>query len=605
MADALAVVDDEARTIGKISERSRYTFGWSVPAKRYSRPLGKFASVDHRILGNESKSGLTPREDYSESNRSNKRRNWKETSDELERYQTKTFDGFTAFDLHTVKCLVVMDTDIFLHSLRNTIHPCFEKSKLVTEDDMPKHKGAIPILGDEKGFWMADNLVVRSLLKPCLQLVTMIFHSECKYSWLNTLLNDNAEGVPRSIKGIKLQRSFSRTHGERISRSSPSIQNITSKVIFGFRSGCEDIATGLPRSRTSRNAITRNHIIYDRIEVLVSTETENRLRIATTLVYEFAIWGDQPVSLMTQMYNCGGPGLPNLGIIKTSWFIDKNKTCQTDKFHTYGYWLVPTQWYSSFFTEGFWENVREFGPEAKRIKIEKRGVRYLSKDHPDAKYQIDDVASALSTGGLTDHLKLGVANNVLTRISKQHGFETGSHDPVDYLNIKPPIVTHSCPRWNDITENLFSNRGPLDLALDTMELLSEPTLFRWEPFPGFGIVKRIATGWPPPIGRPDSVSCRSPIGEPDEEDMETLDNLMSDEAVQEALYEYCATHNQKNEMDGSLSCSVGFTNRFGIIRLGSKNIVRLIYPVEEIRAEKADAFTTERMRAIKERAEEM
>lgn len=63
-------------------------------------------------------------------------------------------------------------------------------------------------------------------------------------------------------------------------------------------------------------------------------------------------------------------------------------------------------------------------------------------------------------------------------------------------------------------------------------------VYRWEPFPGFGIVKRIAKGWPL-ISEPDSISWPSPIGEPNEDEMETLDNLMSDEAVQGALYEYC------------------------------------------------------------------
>ncbi|THV43779.1 hypothetical protein BGAL_0931g00020 [Botrytis galanthina] len=166
MADSLAPVDDEAKMIGKISydttgqllslsERSRYTFGWTSLAKKYSRPVGKFASVDHRILGNEAKSGLTPREDYSKSYESKKRCNWKGKFDELERFQRKRFNGFTAFDLHNMKCMAALDTEIFPHSLRNPIHPCFEKSRWMTEDDMPKHKGAIPILGDEKGFWMA------------------------------------------------------------------------------------------------------------------------------------------------------------------------------------------------------------------------------------------------------------------------------------------------------------------------------------------------------------------------------------------------------------------------------------------------------------------
>ncbi|KAM0126583.1 hypothetical protein ACHAP3_009244 [Botrytis cinerea] len=666
MADAPDVIYDEARAIAKIyydttgqllslSERSRYTLGWTSLAKKYGRPLGRFASVDHRILGNEAKSGVTPREDYSKSHRSRRRGNWKESSYELETYQRKRFNGFTTFDLHTMKCLAALDTDVSLYNLRNPIHPCFEESKWVTENDMPKHKGAIPILGDEIGFWMADNPVVWTLLKPCLQLATMMLHNECKYSWLDALLNGTYEDVPESIKGIKLQRFFSRTHSEKISRSSPrilenSIQNMTSKVVFGFHSGYEEVTTGLPRSRTSRNAITRNHTIFDRFEVLVSTEMAqpllrndltdaekmgNRLRIATTLVHEFAhairrsiinerddsdykaaegenepYFEDEPLAELgysfienlslpllrensntNSMYNRGGPGLPNLGIIKTSWFTDKNKAYQTsrkapplnrkpkrgqiDNFHTYDYWPVPTQWYSFLFSEGFWENVREFGPEAKKIRTDKRGMRYLSKDHPDAKSQIDDSGIRIGSGwpyGIrqtrSQIKRFIVANNVSTRISKQHGFEEGSPDPLDHFNIKPPKVTYLCPRWNEITEHLFSNRGPLKLALDTMGLLSEPTFFRyirdhsginltslefrnflgvadekrelflWEPFPGFGIVKRIATGWPL-ISELDSISWPSPIGEPDEDDMETLDNLMSDEAVQAALYEYC------------------------------------------------------------------
>ncbi|TGO83786.1 hypothetical protein BPOR_0593g00070 [Botrytis porri] len=173
-------------------------------------------------------------------------------------------------------------------------------------------------------------------------------------------------------------------------------------------------------------------------------------------------------------------------------------------------------------------------------------MRYISKDHPNAKSQIDDSGISIEYGWpygppqTRSHIdRLIAANNVLTRISKHYGFGAESHDPLTYFNIKPPAVTYSCPGWNDITEHLFSNCEPLELALDTTELLSVPTLFRWEPFPGFGIVKCIAIGWSLPMGGSNFVSWLSPIGEPDEDDMETLDNLMSDQAVQEALYEYC------------------------------------------------------------------
>ncbi|KAF7923677.1 uncharacterized protein EAE98_007495 [Botrytis deweyae] len=171
MADLLTPMD-EAKTIGKISydttgqllsligERSRYTFGCTGLAKKYGRPIGKFSSVDHRILGNEGKSGLTPRECCSKPHESKKGSNWKRDFDELERYQRKRLNGFTEFDLHNMNCLAALETDIFLHTLRNPIHPCFEKGKWVSEIDMPKHKGAIPILGAKKGFWMAKIMVL-------------------------------------------------------------------------------------------------------------------------------------------------------------------------------------------------------------------------------------------------------------------------------------------------------------------------------------------------------------------------------------------------------------------------------------------------------------
>ncbi|KAI9642393.1 hypothetical protein NHQ30_009197 [Ciborinia camelliae] len=669
-------MDDEARAIGRVSydttgqllspnEQSRYTFGWTDLAKKYSRPLGKFASLDHRILGDGEKSGLTPRVPPSKSDQRKGKHTLGGISDELEIYQRKRFNGFTTFDLHSMEALAALDTSIIPHSLNTPIHPCFEKSRWVVENNMPKHKGAIPILGREEGFWM--NYRVDSVLR------------------LDALLNGRYDDVPNSPKGLKLQRFFSRTQGERISHSSPktlekSIEDLTSKVKFGFHSGYEDVATGLPRSRTSRNAITRNHTVYDRIEVLISTEMAQPLLRDDLTDAEKYIWGGQPTPLMTQIYNRGGPGLPNLGIIKTSWFNDKNKSYQTsrkapplnrkpkrgriDTFYTYDYWPVPTPWYGNLFTEEFWGNVTQFGPEAKRMRIEKLGMRFLSKDHPDAKTQIDD--GGMNIGGRwpygppqtrsqTERFK--IENKISAGPSKRKDDVkvTESEDPLDYLNKRPPTVTYSCSRWDAITEYLFRNRGPLELALDSMEILSEPTFFRyirdrgginltpmefrgflgvanergelflWEPFPGFGIVKRIAKGWPPPTPGSHSISWPSPIGEPEQEDMETLDNLMSDQAVQEALYEYCGecrdldmetfrkwlVHRfETEEFDGEDADEefrdiIVETVREGgaYFTLGPKGIVRFIYPIEEIREEKADTFTKERMKMLEERAQ--
>ncbi|TGO83785.1 hypothetical protein BPOR_0593g00060 [Botrytis porri] len=103
---------------------------------------------------------------------------------------------------------------------------------------------------------------------------------------------------------------------------------MTSKVVFGFHSGYEDVATGLPRSRSDFDGVGATS---SKTDLTDAEKMGNHLRIATTLVHEFVIWGGQPMSLMTQMYNRGGPDLPNWGVIKTSCFTDKNKTYQTSR----------------------------------------------------------------------------------------------------------------------------------------------------------------------------------------------------------------------------------------------------------------------------------
>jgi len=40
------------------------------------------------------------------------------------------------------------------HGLTNPIHPLFTGEQWVTEESMPKHRTAIPILGDQNRFWV-------------------------------------------------------------------------------------------------------------------------------------------------------------------------------------------------------------------------------------------------------------------------------------------------------------------------------------------------------------------------------------------------------------------------------------------------------------------
>jgi len=50
--------------------------------------------------------------------------------------------------------LAALDTAERVCDLRNPIHPIFRKSQWFTEETMPKHRGAVPILGAEEGFWL-------------------------------------------------------------------------------------------------------------------------------------------------------------------------------------------------------------------------------------------------------------------------------------------------------------------------------------------------------------------------------------------------------------------------------------------------------------------
>jgi len=53
------------------------------------------------------------------------------------------------------------------------------------------------------------------------------------------------------------------------------------------------------------------------------------------------------------------------------------------------------------------------------------------------------------------------------------------YDAAEISSMKPPEVTYHCPRWDEITSYLFNNRGPLELALDTMGTIPVPSFYRY------------------------------------------------------------------------------------------------------------------------------
>jgi hypothetical protein len=52
----------------------------------------------------------------------------------------------TADKLHRFEALAALDENAMSHGLTNPIHPVFEKKQWLREEEMPRHRGAVPIL---------------------------------------------------------------------------------------------------------------------------------------------------------------------------------------------------------------------------------------------------------------------------------------------------------------------------------------------------------------------------------------------------------------------------------------------------------------------------
>jgi hypothetical protein len=50
--------------------------------------------------------------------------------------------------------MAALDLSEARHALPNSIHPLFQRDQWVTEETMPKHKGATPTLGEHDGLWL-------------------------------------------------------------------------------------------------------------------------------------------------------------------------------------------------------------------------------------------------------------------------------------------------------------------------------------------------------------------------------------------------------------------------------------------------------------------
>lgn len=288
--------------------------------------------------------------------------------------------------------------------------------------------------------------------------------------------------------------------------------------------------------------------------------------------------------MVTVNYSRGGPGLPAMGTFLTNWFTEKHEFYSdgkapilaydprlemgsNDPFCVFDYFPIPLIWHHSLFQSDLWNiPVRKFGTKATRMGPLSMGTRFLAgnpADEPAIYIKSSELATVPVIAIPGDMNQLQMASLMFENGRRAKAFaitlavsrlvqpeaeaappEEGAHDEEDE-HTTPKV--YNCPRWDEITQYLFKNRGPEELALDTMKFeMPEPNLYRyildrggldisiaefrqflgfanqtnqifqyithpissskpnaltnvisWFPFPGTGVIALNPNGWPP------------------------------------------------------------------------------------------------------------
>jgi hypothetical protein len=209
-----------------------------------------------------------------------------------------------------------------------------------------------------------------------------------------------------------------------------------------------------------------------------------------------------------------------MGIFKTNWFTASHSGYHTarspalnkpppaqdrgdDPFYTYDYWPVPTYWCSILFRDEFWDvKVRKYGADATKMGPVRYGTRVVigdprmpktierlgKRDYESEVYEGEFEATAICEGWTDGEKEEALTLNAMAVKSRRILDAMRTKNPRnvdDEENLQtefrgPPLMPwYSCLRYDEIKEYLFANRGALELALDTMGILSEPALFRY------------------------------------------------------------------------------------------------------------------------------
>lgn len=233
------------------------------------------------------------------------------------------------------------------------------------------------------------------------------------------------------------------------------------------------------------------------------------------------LWGGEAKDVVQTFMSEGGHGLGNMGIMRTSWFTAAHNTHQTGlreslrytlkegegDFHKIlDYWAIPVKWQINLFREEFWNDVRKVGSQC----TEMGPLTYGSRRLVDSELKAASF-SPLTNPGFPDkrYFETPVINDGMTDAEKryweleylrrQHAREILNARYRELLIVQIlPLPTHEdsesdtsdeateewqcppCPRWKEISQYLIDNRGPLELALDSMDFdIPEANLYRY------------------------------------------------------------------------------------------------------------------------------
>lgn len=228
----------------------------------------------------------------------------------------------------------------------------------------------------------------------------------------------------------------------------------------------------------------------------------------------------------------GGPGLPSMGVMKTNWFTVRHEKYNAsmialdhthtlgpgsalDPYYTYEYWAIPVTWQSNLFFSEYWDlRVRRIGTDATKMGPLTLGTRRFAGHHDEARsfqpisnpeiyqegffapYPIHHAMSAeVKARHVSENERIGQVARILEKRRNTQGQQYHMYNPellkndlIDRIDQDSDTedeqgvdeVVPSCPRWSEITEYLFDNRGPLELALDSMTFdMPEATLYRY------------------------------------------------------------------------------------------------------------------------------